>query len=1164
MRLDRIALPLALSVLFGGNLLFALDPTKEISQYSVRNWKADDGLGQHSVNAIVQAPDGYLWMATQEGIARFDGARFTRVSKKEAPRHRNPVAGFLVARDGSVWVGGTGGVIRYVNGVPRLYGKADGLVDEYVWSLTEGPDGSIWLGTSGGVNRFLNGRFTAYTTKDGLPSNAVWVATMARDGALWIGMNGAGIARRQGPTISRFTSREGLAHDVVWQIYEDRQGTIWIGTNRGLSRYSGGRVVKVPMIDDLDVAPVKAIYEDRHGALWIGTERHGLIRYYQGRFTRPRQGEPLYTASVYSIFEDAEGSLWVGTAAGGVFQLLTSKFTMIGPPEGLVSEEVWTLCETRDGALWVGTNDGLSRIKDGRITNHTTGLGDAAQMMRSLHESRDGALWFATYGGLGRMAGGKMTLYRAPQGLSVEIARAVVEDDEGTIWIGTRGGGVNSLRDGVFTVYNSAKGFLNDIVYNASKAADGSIWFATYGGVSRMHGGTFTDYTTRDGLSSEATRVIHHDGDTHWVGTYGGGLNRIKDGRITPIRARDGLADDIVLTIIDDQRGSLWMSSNRGIFRVSKQQLNDFADGKISGIHSDAYNQTDGMRTSECNSGSPASARTRDGRLWFATLGGVAIIDPATVPRNDVPPPVWNEELFIDGKAVGIGTGELSVGPGNHSLEIHYTALSYVAPKKVLFRYRLTGFDKEWVEAGNRRVAFYTNIPPGHYVFEVMGSNNDGLWRPVQNPLRLHFRTPFHRTWWFYALLTLAVVAAAWRAHKFQLKLTRAESLVRTAELERSLTRSQKMESLGQMAAGIAHDFNNTMMSALPWAEIVRRKYPHDPTLQKSMENIRAAVMRAREVTVQLLDFAQPKPPKTEPVNLTAFLRQQLVILRPSVPPEIAIEVRAQRDDLAVSADTTQLSQLVVNLALNARDAMPGGGRLRFEIRELTEKDAARWGCSPQNFVVFGVSDTGVGIDEATRHRIFDPFFTTKDVGKGAGLGLAVVHRIVEQHRGAIFVDSTVNGGTTFSVLLPRVQMAAEPALLPSEDRLRGRLTGTTVLLVDDEVQVCEGVKMLLEMEGALVRETHRGAEALALLTEGLRPHLIVLDLGLPEMPGEEVYERIRARLPRVPIVIASGYAHSARGRLCRGVHTRFQQKPYDVEGLVTEFLEMRAGAATA
>jgi CheY-like chemotaxis protein len=292
-------------------------------------------------------------------------------------------------------------------------------------------------------------------------------------------------------------------------------------------------------------------------------------------------------------------------------------------------------------------------------------------------------------------------------------------------------------------------------------------------------------------------------------------------------------------------------------------------------------------------------------------------------------------------------------------------------------------------------------------------------------------------------------------------------------------------------------------------------------------------------------------------VRLAAFLQQQLVILRPSVPPEIAIDVRAHDSDLAVTADTTQLSQLIVNLALNARDAMPGGGRLRFEIRELAAHDEEKWGCSGEDYALLAVSDTGVGMDEKTRQRIFDPFFTTKDIGKGNGLGLAIVHRIVDQHRGAIFVESSVDSGSTFYVLLPRARMQLDlPAVLPQKDAA-GRLAGKVVLLVDDEVLVCEGVKLLLDMEDATVVTVYRGTDALALLADGFVPDLIVLDLGLPEMPGEQVHKLVRARLPRVPIVVASGYAYSSRGELCSGPYTRFQQKPYDVDNLIADFLEM-------
>lgn len=375
---------------------------------------------------------------------------------------------------------------------------------------------------------------------------------------------------------------------------------------------------------------------------------------------------------------------------------------------------------------------------------------------------------------------------------------------------------------------------------------------------------------------------------------------------------------------------------------------------------------------------------------------------------------------------------------------------------------------------------------------------------------------------------------------------------LRNAELERSLTQVQKIQSLGQMASGIAHDFNNTLMAALPWADLLRRKYPADESIQKAADQIRRAVHRARDVTRQLLDFAQPKKPQREEIDLIELVRRQLPLMRPVIPPEIEIQTQLTPDTPRVWADPGQLGQLLLNLALNAREAMLDGGVLGLNVRPSSAKEESRWGFAAGRFAILSVSDNGVGMDEEMLDRIFDPFFTTKDVGEGSGLGLAVVHRIVEHHGGFVKVSSQKGRGTSIDVFLPVPQKETGlPTLVTSKEM---SVAGLSVLIVDDETAVSEGIGMLLELQGAKVTAVTRGEEALRRLASGLRPSVVVLDLGMPEMSGEKVYAAIREKFSDLPIVISSGYGDRARvDPFLQDPKTRFLQKPYEIEDLLRE-----------
>jgi PAS domain S-box len=749
--------------------LLALDPSRAITQYGLSVWTTDQGLPQSSVSAIAQTPDGYLWFGTQEGLARFDGVRFTIFDKRNTPAlDTHHVNALLVTRDGSLWVGRNGGLTRYKDGRFTSYSKRDGLKDGFIWSLSEGPDGSVWIATySQGLSRLHAGKFTTYTVADGLAADSIWSTYVARDGTLWVGTNGGGLSHYAGGKFTNYTTQNGLANNIVWAIHQDRAGDVWIGTNEGLNRLQDGKLTTFKTSDGLSNNSVKVIREDRDGNLWIGTDGGGLNRLSAGKFTSIGTQQGLSDSSVVSLFEDLEGSLWVGTSSGGVNQLRHGKFVTIGKSEGLVGDAVWSVREAADGSLLIGTNNGFSRWKDGVMSSLSAPGGLSSNVVRTVLEDRDGSLWLGTADGLDRYQDGKLTVYRTSSGLSHDMIRSLMQDREGNIWIGTRGGGLNRFQNGVFTVFNSKNGLANDVVASVDEDTDGSLWIATNGGLSVLKEGRFRNYSTRDGLSNDTVRVTYHDRDgVHWIGTYGGGLNRMKNGSITPITSKDGLFDDVVFSIIEDDLGYFWMTCNRGVFRVSRKELNDFADKKIRSVHSVSYGVADGMKKTECNGGYPAAWKGKDGRLFFPTNMGVAVVDPNKMWLNSVAPNVWNEEVLLDGKPMAATPTGLTVGPGRHRLEIHYTALSFLAPSKVAFRYRLKGSSEDWIDAGDRRVAFYMNLPPGNYVFEVMGSNNDGVWSLARNPLHIRFQAAFYQTSWFWitcAVLLLIAVRAGFR-----------------------------------------------------------------------------------------------------------------------------------------------------------------------------------------------------------------------------------------------------------------------------------------------------------------------------------------------------------------------------------------------------------------
>ncbi|MGQ0585610.1 MAG: two-component regulator propeller domain-containing protein [Gammaproteobacteria bacterium] len=763
----------------------ALNPDLAITQYSHRAWRpgAEGALPQSSVYSIQQSRDGYLWLATQEGLARFDGVRFTVFDSKNTDQLRHSdVWTLLEDVDGSLWIGTRGGgLTRMKDGLFVNFGREQGLSSDAVQALWQTPDGSLWIGTrGGGLNRFKDGGVTVLTTKDGLASDNVYAVRADRDGTLWIGTDGGGINLLRDGAIRSITTRQGLSSDTVYTFLEDRDGSFWIGTGAGLDHYRGGRITRYGVRDGLSSATVRSLHRDRDGSLWIGTDSGGLNRFKDGRFTAFTTKQGLTHDSITAIYEDREGALWIGTDGGGLNRFTDSKFISYSTQEGLPSDDARVVLEGPDGAMWVGTWGGLARYAGGRFTTYTTREGLSGNAVPSLAFSRDGALWIGTYGaGLNRLKDGRITHYGKAQGLSHDTVWALLEDSQGVLWVGTRSGGLNRLEDGRFRAYTTADGLPSNDVRYLVESRDGGLWIGTLGGgLVRFKDGLFTTWSKKDGLSSDLVFTVHEDADgAVWIGTNGGGLNRFKDGQFTTYTSRDGLPNDVIYEVLDDSRGDMWLSTNRGIARIAKKDLEAFAAGRLRTLAPRVFGVADGMRSAECSgSHQPSGWKSRDGRLWFPTIAGLTSVDPSRMPMNPLPPPVAIEEFHVNEQEMPVGE-PVTLQPGRSRLDFRFTALSLLAPERVQFRYKLAGYDDDWVQAGSGRVASYTNLPPGRYAFHVTASNNDGVWNEAGATQEFRLKPYFYQRRAFYGVYLLALVLAVaigWRLQRRRVRQLQA------------------------------------------------------------------------------------------------------------------------------------------------------------------------------------------------------------------------------------------------------------------------------------------------------------------------------------------------------------------------------------------------------
>lgn len=817
--------------------VLALNPDKSISQYVQNVWESDEGLPQNSVQAITQTRDGYLWLATQEGLVRFDGVEFTVFDSGNTEQIRsNLISCILEDSKGTLWFGTGGGGLNYFkDGKFGSLTVKDGLASDTIAALCEDGDGVLWIGTRGsGLNRLKDTSITVLTTKDGLTSDTITSLSKDHEGSVWIGTGGGGFSRFKDGQLIVSATKDKLPSTNITAIYEDSEGNLWAGTNGfGLRRWRDGQVTVYTTKDGLPGDKVLCICEDREKNLWIGTDGSGFARFSKGRFSSFNVSDGLSNNIVAAIFEDIEGSLWIGTASGGLNRFKDGAITTFTRKDGMVDDDVSPIYEDSEGGIWFGTaTGGLHRLKDGQFKVYTKKDGLSDDVVFSIYEDREKSMWFGTAEGLNRLKDGKFTIFESAEGRPFNPITSITGDREGNIWVGTYGTGLNQLREGRFTLYDETKGLPNNFIIALHEDSAGTLWIGTRdGGLVQMKDGRFNSFTRKDGLSSDLVFSLHEDTDgALWIGTSGGGLNRFKDGKFVSYTTKRGLFDDVVFRILEDGDNNLWMSCNKGIFRVSKKELNDYADGSRQTINSVVFGTADGMKSRECNGGfQPAGFRTKDGRLWFPTIKGPVMID--LHKSNSVIPSVKIEQIFVDNQFAA-PLDQIEVEPGRGNIEFRYTALSFLNPERMMFKYKLEGYDEDWVNAGTRREAYYTQVPPGNYRFRVIASNNDGVWNETGAVVAIKLTPHFYQTWWFYTICAIAVGCLATTAYLMRITSLKErelelEKLVaeRTRELEIANATLKRLAILDGLT-GIANRHRLREFLDREWLRAIRNSTP--------------------------------------------------------------------------------------------------------------------------------------------------------------------------------------------------------------------------------------------------------------------------------------------------------------------------------------------------
>ena len=966
--------------------------TKSAPPYVSRQWNMDDGLPQSSVNDIIQSRDGYLWLATFGGLTRFNGESFTVFNRSNTKKIKSDrVLSLYEDRTGAIWCSTEGGIFRLSNGTIRTFTIVD---DTHAYSplmMEEDSRGVLWASADGKPYRLRDSIFIPVPVlKDPSLAKAavndrrgIWMAhrmellrtlgdsiVLVKDfsselkypiqipvefprnsGQIWIASTGEGIIRYAEGEFRMYTTAQGLPSNFMKDMYADRSGNLLVMGFGGISKLEGDRFVPIRTVSGDADSEINTIIQDSEGSYWAGAPSKGLLRLRPAMITMIDEMSGMSEGKMLSLVRRKDGTFLFGTNCGGVYEWNGKKAIYSSMNAKLPNLCVWSIFEDSRKNLWIGSRN-LTRFdeqyKNRMVFDSTHGF-DGFGILAVTEDSR-GNIWIGCLNGLFTYDGTTFRKYQKEEGLTGGDVRALFEDASGTMWIGTSNGLFTCKNDTIESFPLTLKNGGNEVL-------------STY------------------------IRAIYQDGSgTMWFGSYGGGILRLQNGELSAITTNEGMFDNIISHIEEDERGYFWMGCNRGLVRVSKEELNRVADGMQTSVQPSVFGTSEGMRSAETNGGfQPSIARDTSGRLYVPTVNGVVVVATRQVQKNTIPPPVVIEKV-LTGTATFLPGSSVSLAYDSASVQIQYSALSFIDPKKIRFKYRLAGYDNGWNDVGTRTTAYYTNIPPGTHTFQVIASNNDGVWNTVGASIPITVLPPFWRTWWFTLLTvlfflsfgpTIYYIRVSTLQKEKRIQQQFAEQLIRSQEQERRRIAADLHDGLGQQILIIKNRVELAMKN-------VHNTAGTEEQLREITESARSAINDVRTISHGL-----------RPIHLEQFgLRETLLNLCDQIRQTSSLECVHHIDEIdgCIPSDKEINFFRIIQEGINNILKHSGATQASFMIRRTdTSITASLW-------------DNGKGFD----------ILSLKE-----GLGLTGIRERTKILGGTCDIRSTPGDGTTVLITIP-------------------------------------------------------------------------------------------------------------------------------------------------
>jgi ligand-binding sensor domain-containing protein/signal transduction histidine kinase len=1022
-KLSRLGRHLCLLLMAG--LVLTGDAAFGSPNYVSRVWLRENGLPQNTVTAVLQTRDGYLWIGTYNGLARFDGVRFVCYDSGNTPELADSrVTSLFEDNGGTLWIGHeTGELTSYAQGHFQSAGANVRWARKKILDIGADESGDVWLFNEAGLlARVRDG--LVLTPESGLRTN-VMEMTRSGQGTIWVGRAGRVSVLHRGQIIP-LVIKAGLTNRAVSAIGASRDGGLWMMVDGRLRKWKDGAWAEDRGPAPFGGSPLLNLVESRNGTLIGSTSDHGFAFIFpDGTVSQLNRANGFASDWVIALCEDREGNFWMGTGGGGLALVRESSVHTVAPPDAWQGRAILSVCFDRENTMWVGTEGaGLYRYQSGTWTNFASDAGIANPYIWSLAGDTDGNLWASTWGaGLFLRRGDHFERAPGMEGIITPMP-ALFPARQGGLWIGTTEGLLryDAAGNKSWLAENGIPADQN--VRCVFESRTGDIWFGTAGeglfcleaglrraGVSEDAGslkasatqaGRLKHFRKADGLPGDFVRCLREDETgALWIGTSDG-LCRFKDNHFTALNMKQGLADNVICDIEDDGHGFFWMSSYNGIFRVSKTELQRCADGLLPSVHCLAFGIGDGMPTLEATGG---GCKTTDGKLWFPTSRGLVAIDPQGAKANWLSPPVLIEGLLVDNQPLAdlASLSRLKIPPGRHRFEFQYTGLSYSAPEKVRFKHRLDKLDADWIDAGTKRTADYPYIPPGDYTFRVTACNNDGVWNETGASLAFTVLPFFWQTAWFRVLglsgTVLLTSGGVWYGTRRRMR-RKMEILERQRAIERERTR---------IAKDIHDDLGASLTRINLLSQSARRDMDDPPQREKNLDQI---CTTARQLTRAMDEIVWAVDPQHDTLDSLAIYLDKLIHeLLGASGIRCRLDFPAQLPAWPVTADVRH------NLFLAFKEA----------LHNVLKHSAAT-----EVRVSFALDSTAIVVNIADNGRGFDPAVLMETALNGGHPaqtgprrnGLVNMRKRLQEIGGRCEIQSERDRGTQVTFYLPVKEMA--------------------------------------------------------------------------------------------------------------------------------------------